>query len=80
MMGGGRQSRTHQWSATLSVWEINRHEARRELQEGLHHGMLVEESGDAKRADRLDPADGCAGRIEGEERDVSVGDDSIEDV
>ena len=73
-------SRTHQWSATLAVWEVHRHETWRKFQEGLDNGMLVEKSGGPKRTDRLDPADDRTGCIEGKERNVSVSDDSIEDV
>ena len=74
------ESRTHQWSATLGIWEINRHESWRNFQEGLHYGMLVEEGGGPKRTDRLDPARDRAGRIESKEGNISVGDDSVEDV
>lgn len=42
--------------------------------------MLVEKGGGPERTDRLDPTDDRAGRIEGEERNVLVGDDSIKDV
>lgn len=42
--------------------------------------MLVEKGCGPERTDRLDPANGRVGRIEGEERNVSMGDDGIEDV
>lgn len=42
--------------------------------------MLVEKGGGSERTDRLDSANGRVGRIEGEERNVSVGDGSIKDV
>lgn len=74
------ESRTHQWSATLTVWEINGHKSWRKFQQRLHNGMLVEKGRGPKRTDRLDPTDDRAGRIEGEERNVLVGDDSIKDV
>lgn len=72
--------RTHQWSATLGIWEVNRYQTWRKFQEGLHNCRLFEKSGSSKRTDRLDPANGRTGRIEGEERNVSVGGDSIDDV
>ena len=75
-----RRSRTHQRSATPAIWEINRCESWRKFQEGLHDGVLIEEGGGAERTDRLDSADDRTGCIEGEERDVSVGDNSVEDV
>ena len=42
--------------------------------------MLFEQSGGSEGTDRLDRANGRVGRIEGEERNISVGEDSIEDV
>ena len=41
--------------------------------------MLIEKGGGPERTDRLDSADGRVGRIEGDERNVSVGDDSVKD-
>lgn len=74
------RSRTHQRSATLAVWKINRYKSRRKFQKGLHDGVLIEQGGGAERTDRLDSADDRTGCIEGEERDVPVGDNSIENV
>lgn len=42
--------------------------------------MLVEKSGGPKRTNRPNPTDGGVGRIESEERNVSMGDNIIEDI
>jgi len=42
--------------------------------------MLVEKGGGSKRTGRPNPTDGRVGRVEGEERNVSVGDNIIEDI
>jgi len=42
--------------------------------------MFVEEGGGPKRTDGPNPTEGRVGRIEGEERNVSVGDNIIEDI
>ena len=72
--------RTHQWGATLGIRKVNGYQTRGKFQEGLHDCRFFEKGGGSKRTGGLDPTNGSVGRVEGEERNVSVGGDSVEDV